>query len=286
MSRRKGWIRGSVLAIAVAAGIAAAAFWISRGGGYPTRGIDVRPDMDAEAWTLYAVEYARSADLPLDRLVRGAAGDVTTPMSWSFFVAVGRDRIVLVDAGTDRFAENPDGKTARRWSVHRARSVPAALAALGLHPDDVTDVVVTHRHWDHVEGLHHFDGATVHAHAGEWEALGGAGFAGEVATFSATPAAPLPGVTVIEAGRHTPHHCVVEIDCGGASVIVAGDGAYLFHNLEQGVPVSVTRSETGNVNDMAELVERVGEGRVLPGHDPEIYARFESPREGIARICP
>lgn len=282
----KAWIRGSMLALVAASGVAAAVLWLPRGDDYPSRGIDVHPSIDAEEWALYAVEYARSDGIPLDRLVRGAADGETTAMSWTLFVAVGHGRIVLVDAGTDRFAAKPDGKTARRWSIQRSRTVPEALAALGLHPDEVTDVLITHRHWDHVEGLRHFDAATVHVHAGEWEALDGAGFGGEVATFSTPTATPLPQVTLMEAGRHTPHHCVVEFECGGSPLVVAGDGAYLFHNLDHGVPIAVTRSETGNVNDMAEIVDRVGEGRVIPGHDPEVYVRFDSPREGIAAICP
>ena len=273
------------LTATVALGVALA--WnAGRCDGYPSRGVDVTDRIDGESWALYAVEYARSAELSLDRLVEGAEPHETVDMSWYFWVAVGHDRVVLIDTGTDRFADRPEGKTATRWSVRRSRSVLEALSALGLEAADVTDVVLTHSHWDHVEGLRHFEHATAHVHAGEWAALDGAEFGGRVATFDVTPASPIPDLTVLEAGRHTPHHCVVELACEGGAVVVGGDGAYLYRNLEEASPISVTRSREGNVGDMHALIARVGDSAVLPGHDPEVFERYESPREGIARICP
>jgi glyoxylase-like metal-dependent hydrolase (beta-lactamase superfamily II) len=257
--------------------------WLSlRTDGYPVRGIDLRAEIDGTAWTLYAIEYARSRDVASDRLVRGGEGHVD--MSWYFWLALGHGRALLVDTGTDRFANAPEGGTAERWSVRRSRSVPDALAAAGIAPEEITDVILTHHHWDHVEGLEHFGAARVFAHSLEWLLVEPTAL--RVEDFTTTPMQPLPGVTVVEAGRHTRHHCVVEIECGDGPVVIGGDGAYLFHNLEAGVPISVTRSDELNVADMQALVERVGEGRVLPGHDPAVFERFDSPREGIARICP
>ncbi len=245
--------------------------WVSLGSdGYPVRGIDVRGDIHTDRWALFALEYARSADLPLARLVDGAAPDEVVDMSWYFWLAVGHGRVVLIDTGTDRFAEQPGGKLSTRWSIDRTRSVLDTLAAAGLGADDVTDVILTHRHWDHVGGLRHFDRATVHAHADEWEAVDRAGFDGVAAPIEATPATPLPDLVILEAGRHTAHHCVVELPCGGAPLVIGGDGAYLFRDM----------------GDLRALQERAGHDRVLPGHDPEVFERFDSPHVGIARICP
>lgn len=277
--RRALWSAPLVAALAGGLGLA----WLTlHSDGYPARGIDVRDAIDGPAWTLYAVEYARSGAVALDRLVRDGEGAVD--MSWYFWLALGHGRAVLIDTGTDRFALKPEGRTARRWSIRRSRAVPDALAATGLAPADITDVILTHHHWDHVEGLDHFESARIHAKAHEW-VLFRDGFDG-VDPFDETPAQPLPGITILEAGLHTAHHCVVELECGDGPIVVGGDGAYLFHNLEAGVAVSVTLDEDLNIADMRRLGERVGDGRVLPGHDPEIFERFDSPREGIARICP
>jgi len=58
----------------------------------------------------------------------------------------------LVDAGETAAARNVPFA---RMQVTREQEVPAALAAAGLKFDDVTDVVLTHAHGDHIDGLVH-----------------------------------------------------------------------------------------------------------------------------------
>ena len=62
-------------------------------------------------------------------------------------------RVVLVDTGAgSKWA--PD-QAARYGITHDANALPSALAARGLTEDDVTDVVVTHLHFDHAGGMTH-----------------------------------------------------------------------------------------------------------------------------------
>jgi glyoxylase-like metal-dependent hydrolase (beta-lactamase superfamily II) len=109
---------------------------------------------------------------------------------------------------------------------------------------------------------------------------------GRLSGFQTTPYRPFAGVTVREAGRHTPHHCVVEIRCADRTVAIAGDGAYLYRNLEEGRPVAEATDAAGNVADMQALQGRVGpRGQVLPGHEPQVFDRHPSGIDGLARIC-
>jgi glyoxylase-like metal-dependent hydrolase (beta-lactamase superfamily II) len=63
----------------------------------------------------------------------------------------GHGRCILVDTGIgDRF---DDAQQAIYQHTPRPGGLPAALAALGLGPGDVSDVVVTHLHFDHAAGL-------------------------------------------------------------------------------------------------------------------------------------
>jgi glyoxylase-like metal-dependent hydrolase (beta-lactamase superfamily II) len=60
-------------------------------------------------------------------------------------------RIILVDTGCGTKWEP---KQAERFAIQMdPEAVPRALAAIGASPDDVTDVVVTHLHFDHNGGL-------------------------------------------------------------------------------------------------------------------------------------
>ncbi len=87
-------------------------------------------------------------------------GDVTEadelnriPLTTRTLVAVDRSagRVVLADTGCGtKWAP----EQAQRYAIrHRGRAIADHLAGIGLSADDVTDVVVTHLHFDHNGGL-------------------------------------------------------------------------------------------------------------------------------------
>ncbi len=251
-----------------------------------------RPASPSGGWALWAVEYARSEGVPVDRLVEGAADEASVDMSWLFYVAVGPERVVLVDAGHDFAEEDP---RVEAWSVREHRPVAEALGRLGLDPADVTDVVLTHHHWDHVDGLPTFRGATVHAVWEEWEVLrsreaglvGAIEEEGRLSGHGRGPAEVAPGIVLDERGHHTEHSAIVEVDCGFPAVVLM-DAAYLYRNVEEGLPIASTPDPEGNVADvraLAERAEREG-GVVLPGHDPEVFERHPGGIAGLAAVCP
>lgn len=115
----------------------------------------------------------------------------------------------------------------------------ASLAKAGVAPADVTDVLVTHGHPDHIGGLVTADGtlafprATVRMAAAEWGALQGqdrvaaivAAIRPKVETFA--PGAPvLPGITSLSIPGHTPGHVGYRIASKGQSLVDIGDTAH------------------------------------------------------------
>ena len=63
----------------------------------------------------------------------------------------GNDRLVLVDTG---IGEKLSEKERDRYSVqHDTGGLTGAIRRAGLSPQDVTDVVITHLHFDHAGGL-------------------------------------------------------------------------------------------------------------------------------------
>ncbi len=251
--------------------------------------LDLRAASHDEAQRLYAVEYARSEGVATSRLVRGG-GATTVDMSWYFFVLVGRGHVTLIDVGTDAFSRRGQEALRERWSIAHATDVTRALARTGLSPADVTDIVLTHHHWDHVGALSLFGGATVHVHAGEWARVPArlrrpVQDAGRLATFEGRRAELWPGLVVREAGHHTAHQVMVEVGCGSRTWILASDAAYLRQNIEERKPVTVTVDRRANVADVAAAVQRVGAEQVIPGHDPALFTRHPSGVSGVAAIC-
>src|SRR3954447_8108688 len=79
-------------------------------------------------------------------------------------------RLLLVDAGGVATAHNT---SFARFEVAARQELPSAMAAAGLSPEDVSAVVLTHHHGDHVDGLAHVR-APVRIHDAELRFLGGA----------------------------------------------------------------------------------------------------------------
>lgn len=111
-----------------------------------------------------------------------------------------------------------------------------SLAKAGATPDQITDVLITHGHGDHVGGLVGADGksafpkAVIRMASAEWASLQGQApmkplveaIAGQVKTFE--PDVTLfPGVRAVAIKGHTPGHVGYEIASGGQTLLDIGD---------------------------------------------------------------
>lgn len=132
------------------------------------------------------------------------------------------------------------------------------LAALGLHPADITHVVVTHLHADHYNGLVRAEGGAYAALCpnarhlvGRADWLAAQAAIADPATLAHRALAPIAragllelvdgardlggGVSVLPAPGETPGHQIVRLRAGGQSLFCLGD---LYHH-----PLEVERPE-------------------------------------------
>jgi glyoxylase-like metal-dependent hydrolase (beta-lactamase superfamily II) len=117
--------------------------------------------------------------------------------------------------------------------------VVASLAMAGVTPDQVTDIFITHSHFDHVGGLATLDGrptfpkAVIHMSVKEWAFMQSQSsnpglkkaIAAQVKTFE-PGGVVAPGVRSVALVGHTPGHTGYEISSGGARLIDIGDSAH------------------------------------------------------------
>jgi glyoxylase-like metal-dependent hydrolase (beta-lactamase superfamily II) len=119
-----------------------------------------------------------------------------------------------------------------------ADGITAALEAAGYAPSDVTTVVLTHMHGDHIGGLTAEDGTPTFANAAyvtgqaefdHWAAQGNDGFEAKVRpfadrfTFLGDEGEVAPGITGMSAPGHTPGHMVYRISSGDSHVLLMAD---------------------------------------------------------------
>jgi glyoxylase-like metal-dependent hydrolase (beta-lactamase superfamily II) len=259
------------------------------------------PEGDAE---VYAIRYGTLRDFPVAALVAGADTarrmDIAL-MLWLVRTATpeGGRRDVLVDAG---FYREP---FLRRWKPADYRRPSEALAAVGLRAEDVTDVIVSHVHWDHLDGADLFPNARLWIQRAEYEhhvdaagrardraidsvdaaMLAGLRAAGRVTLVDGDGVAVLPGVRVYTGGRHTFASQYVGVRTRRGVVVLASDNAYLYENLAARAPIAQTLDPASNVAAQARMARLAADPRlIVPGHDPAVFARFPAPGGGVARI--
>ena len=165
------------------------------------------------------------------RLPDAGDGQVTVPVH-AVLVRVDGEAILL-DTGSGTAPE--EGA--------RGGALLPALAELGLAPDDITRVVISHLHGDHVGGLFDRAGDTVrpafprarhHLPRADWDWL--QGFPDELREQYLRPLEALPGLTLdapddrltpslrsVGAAGHTPGHRCLVVESDGQAYCYLGD---------------------------------------------------------------
>jgi len=249
-------------------------------------------------WQVHAVKYAdRNARTRADSFILADNHDAPHAMDYFVWVLRRGGEVILVDTGYD------DAEAAARGRP--IRSHPAeALAPLGLSPDDISQVIVTHLHYDHAGGLHLFPNARLHLQAAEMAFATGpcmcedrlrapftAGhvceavkrlYAGKV-TFYDGDAEVAEGVTVHRIGGHSRGLQAVRVRTEAGWLVLASDAAHYYENLWARKPFPI-------VVDLADMMEgfttlqRLASAPelIVPGHDPLVRDLF--PRDGADHV--
>jgi glyoxylase-like metal-dependent hydrolase (beta-lactamase superfamily II) len=177
------------------------------------------------------IQYAQSV-LPESDVFAGGDKGKDFPIVFIVYVVKTQGRTILVDAGCE---------TMPGFDMKNFIKPTEALRAKGIDAADVTDVLITHAHHDHIECVKYFEHAVIHIQLQEYE-VGKAYIPDSFAVNLFDEAFSLcEGVRIVKVGGHTDGSCVVELADGEKTIVIVGDECYSRECLKRKIRTGNTR---------------------------------------------
>lgn len=221
--------------------------------------------------------------------------------------------VLLIDTGMHRDASQdlrrdfglPMGLLLRALEP-AADPFDAQLRAIGIAPQEVKRVVMTHLHVDHTSGMRLLPNATFICAREEWRSARGRfaaahGYAShhlpgasrmELLDFGETaePFGPFPSTLdllgdgtvrlVFTPGHTHGHQSVLLALDDGRTVLVVGDAAYTLRSIQEQILPMITADDAASRESLRllrEFSEAEPDAMLVPTHDPEAWHQLARP---------
>lgn len=243
----------------------------------------------SDTYEVYAIRYGHYERRSPQNFLGGDPHDCDMPLDYFVWAIVGAGNTYVVDTGFDTAMADTRGR-------HIVRPVEAGLATIGIDQAQVTDVIISHMHYDHCGNHSLFPNAKFHLQDEEMAFATGRcmcdhatnhPFAVEDVTtmvrrvfegrvrFHERDSQIAPGLSVHWVGGHSRGLQVVRVMAARGPVILGSDAAHFYANIERRDPFPVL-DRVGDVlagfDRMAALT--VSADHIVPGHDPLVLARY------------
>lgn len=261
---------------------------------------------DKKPYEVYALKYASLAQpSPIAEWVAGGPQQDSVDIIFMFWLI--RDsggKNILVDAGC-----SGDLKNAKDFGLYQVTRPDSVLLKIGVEPAAITDIIISHPHWDHIDGIKFFPNAQVWMQkedynyyvSGAWQKGGNSGgfeksdvlavvernVAGKVTLVDGDNKEIIPGIKVFTGSRHTYNSQYVQVQSGNDRIIIASDNIWIYYSLEKMLPAPSygTFDAKGYVAAMQRMKTLASKADfIIPGHDGRLFTKFPRVTPDIIRI--
>ena len=255
-------------------------------------------------YEIYALKFATlNFKMPLAAAAVGSTSKDSTGLCYIVYLLKGNNgKIILVDAGfTEPIKPYP-------WQAFTYIRPDSVLRKFNINPAAVTDVIITHPHWDHIGGIDLFPNAMIWMQKEDFNYFVGTAWQkgenpdngfnpidvakviqknlqGKLTLIKGDSVEIMPEIRVFIGSKHTFETQYVLVGTGANKVIIASDNSWLYYNLTHLLPIPLTFDQKAylqNLKRMRAMVKNVD--YILPGHDPLVFSKFPKVMDGVVKI--
>jgi glyoxylase-like metal-dependent hydrolase (beta-lactamase superfamily II) len=253
----------------------------------------------SETYELFAIRYGHHHRTATHNFLGGDPHDGPMPLDYFVWAIVGKKQSFVFDTGFDA------ARAAKRQRT-LLRPVGEGLKIIGIDPDSVEDVIISHMHFDHAGNHGLFPKARYHVQDTEMkyctgrcmchQALRGPFDADDVTAmvdkifadrvvFHHGESEIAPNLTVHKVGGHSKGLQVVRVLTRRGWVVLGSDASHFYANFEQNRPFPVLESVTDMLEGFATMRRLASSNNhVIPGHDPLVLERYPAANPNVGDI--
>ena len=255
--------------------------------------------MSDDVHEIFAVRYAHHDRKSPENFLFGDPHDILQPLAYFVWVIKGAHGTFVVDTGFDEAMAKKRGRTI-------VKPIADGLRSIGIAPDAVEDVIITHLHYDHCGNHDAFPKARFHLQDTEIAYATGRYmchetmripfevddvvamvkkvFAGRVVFHDGTEQLA-PGITLHKIGGHSKGLQCVRVKTKRGHVVLASDATHLYGHIYAGRVFPVTFC-VGDVLEGYSTIRRLADSddHIIPGHDPAVVQKYPAAAPGLDQL--
>lgn len=256
----------------------------------------------SDGYKVYALKIEESGTTLAKDIAVGATAKDSVRGCYMFWYLKGdAGRNILVDTG---YLDPAEGS-------RKFVRPDSALLRINVSPADITDVIITHPHHDHIGGISLFTKAKFWMQKEDYDYFVGEawqekGFArgfnktdlrnlveinlqGRLKLVKGDSLEIIPGIRVFTGSKHTfeSQYLLVNTISPTRKVLLASDAAWFYYNLSSLLPIPLFTFDPKAYVEAMKRIKRltVGGGAIIPGHDDLVFSNYPKVAEWVVEIA-